>query len=144
MFILVAGLLCAQPDFKSLRVRQLKAILKERDQACDGCPEKHEFVDRCVETWSLPVVVAKPAKRTPEAKSTTLRAWTRRAERNVILPCMRNSTDIFADSGAGCTTPLLGRVLAVPCRRGPCDVQLSQLRNQPLESQRWNLAQFFS
>ena len=84
--IVFVGLLCAQPDFQSLRVRQLKEILQERGQKCDGCLEKQEYVDRCVETWSLPVVV--PAKPTikPQAKSTTLRAWTRRAERNVILP----------------------------------------------------------
>ena len=31
--------------------------------------------------------------------STTLRAWTRRAERNVILPCMRKSNETFADTG---------------------------------------------
>ena len=97
--IVFVALFCAQPDFQSLRVRQLKEILQERGQKCDGCLEKQEYVDRCVETWSLPVVApTKPAIK-PQAKSTTLRAWTRRAERNVILPCMRNSNETFADTG---------------------------------------------
>ena len=100
-------LVYAQPDFQSLRVRQLKEILQERGQKCDGCLEKQEFVDRCAETWSLPFVVpTKPAIK-PKAKSTTLRAWTRRAERNVILPCMRKSNETFADTGE--TSALVAR-----------------------------------
>ena len=91
--IVFVALFCAQPDFQSLRVRQLKEILQERGQKCDGCLEKQEYVDRCVETWSLPVVApTKPAIK-PQAKSTTLRAWTRRAERNVILPCIRQRSN---------------------------------------------------
>ena len=42
--IVFVALLCAQPDFQSLRVRQLKEILQERGQKCDGCLEKQEYV----------------------------------------------------------------------------------------------------
>ena len=71
------------------------------------CLEKQEFVDRCAETWSLPVVVPTKPTIKPKAKSTTLRAWTRRAERNVILPCMRKSNETFADTGE--TSALVAR-----------------------------------
>ena len=48
--IVFVALLCAQPDFQSLRVRQLKEILQERGQKCDGCLEKQEYVDRCLQS----------------------------------------------------------------------------------------------
>lgn len=100
MLAVLVALLAVQPDFGSMRVKQLKAVLTERGVTCEGCLEKQEFVDRCVETWNLPVVQPKPSPSPKPPKSTTLRAWLRRANRNIILPCMRNSTATFADTGA--------------------------------------------
>ena len=94
---------CQQPDFSSMRVKELKSILWDRGQACPGCLEKQEFVHRCAAVYHMPVQAKPPpkqAKPTPKPTKTTLRSWVKRAERNVILPCMRTASAVFADTGA--------------------------------------------
>ena len=40
-------------DYNSMRVKQLKSILRERGVSCDNCLEKKEFVKRCKETEDM-------------------------------------------------------------------------------------------
>lgn len=37
-------------DYNSMRVKQLKSILRDRGVTCENCLEKKEFVQRCLET----------------------------------------------------------------------------------------------
>mmetsp|Transcript_15915 Transcript_15915/g.54308 ORF Transcript_15915/g.54308 Transcript_15915/m.54308 type:complete len:184 (+) Transcript_15915:35-586(+) len=43
------------PDFGSMRIKQLRAILDERGVECKACSEKADLVQRARETYHLPV-----------------------------------------------------------------------------------------
>jgi hypothetical protein len=45
-----------------LRVKELRKLLAGRGQACSGCVEKHEFVEKFMEVQHLPLVKAEPPK----------------------------------------------------------------------------------
>ncbi|CAM9667530.1 unnamed protein product, partial [Phaeothamnion confervicola] len=40
-------------DYNKLRVKQLKAILQDRNVQCVGCIEKPDYVKRCLQTEHL-------------------------------------------------------------------------------------------
>ena len=48
------------PDFKTMKIKELKAILADRGQECRGCAEKADYVAMAADVWSLPIV-EKPA-----------------------------------------------------------------------------------
>lgn len=49
---------------KKMKVSELKKMLADRGQVCDGCAEKADYVDRVAETQHMPTVVP----RAPEPK----------------------------------------------------------------------------
>jgi hypothetical protein len=40
-------------DYNSMKVKDLKTILSQRNVKCSGCTEKAEFVKKCQETEHL-------------------------------------------------------------------------------------------
>lgn len=46
------------PNFKKMRVKELKKLLKERGVECKGCGEKAHLVQRAKETYHMPVLPA--------------------------------------------------------------------------------------
>jgi hypothetical protein len=54
-----------------MRVKQLKAFLKERNVVCEGCVEKEHFVAKAIESRDVPVVGAADEDTLEEAKSTS-------------------------------------------------------------------------
>merc|ERR1712216_1102834 len=48
------------PDFKTMKIKELKAILADRGRECRGCAEKADYVAMAADVWSLPIV-EKPA-----------------------------------------------------------------------------------
>lgn len=48
------------PNFKTMKIKELKAILADRGQQCRGCAEKADYVAMAADVWSLPIV-EKPA-----------------------------------------------------------------------------------
>ena len=49
------------PNFKTMKIKELKAILADRGKECKGCAEKADFVAMAADVWSLPVI-EKPAE----------------------------------------------------------------------------------
>lgn len=43
------------PNFKTMRIKELRAILEERGVECRGCAEKADYVERAAEVYHLPV-----------------------------------------------------------------------------------------
>ena len=48
------------PNFKTMKIKELKAILADRGRECKGCAEKADYVAMAADVWSLPIV-EKPA-----------------------------------------------------------------------------------
>ena len=48
------------PNFKKMRVKQLKALLDDRGVSSDSIKEKDDLVKLAAESWPLPVVEKKP------------------------------------------------------------------------------------
>lgn len=59
---------------KKLRVKQLRKMLKSRNQVCHGCTDKDEFVKLVRETWHLPLIAAVKAGSSSGSVADTARS----------------------------------------------------------------------
>ena len=87
-----------QPDFARLKVKELRAILAERNVKCIGCSEKQDLVDRVKETYHLPVV--------PKAEDPRIMDPTKDMKRDDADPNVKNAIDdLMAQFGANDNAP---------------------------------------
>jgi len=78
-------------DLKKMRVRALRKMLKNKGAKCNGCTEKSHFVDRVLETMSMPDIKDAPKKvvkhkktlmqekREKVARATAAKGWSEEA-----------------------------------------------------------------
>jgi hypothetical protein len=60
-----------RPDFKKMKIKELRAILDDRGAVCRGCAEKADYVERAAEVWDLPIVDKTDESDADDAKTTT-------------------------------------------------------------------------
>ncbi|XRB08541.1 ARMET_C domain-containing protein [Pycnococcus provasolii] len=86
------------PDFARFKVKELRAILAERNVKCIGCSEKQDLVDRVKETYHLPVV--------PKAEDPRIMDPTKDMKRDDADPNVKKTIDdLMAQFGANDNAP---------------------------------------